>query len=336
MKKEATLEQWKELYEVTMNIKSLTPWDYFWDMDVITIILPDLNEPVYCNIMGRGGEFFGIGTYVGFEAIDGFYKTSRIDEIPIEQMPRYQNLLMCNFGSRDELRKDQLELIKKLGYKFRGKNNWIYFNSHEPGYTPYILDSKEVILLTEVFKNLFMAIRAYAENDLKVDFENGETLLRRYDEKDKRWYTHNAPMLVKPIQYPIPVLQDELLISKLKKEKCNNGNIEIDIFYLNTPINNKSLERPILPKMIIVSDCSSGSILDYSVLEQEDDDTQEILGRLINYITQHGRPKVIFVRDEYIQSLLIDLCEKTKIGLKVKGNLNCIDEFVRSFNRFGL
>ncbi|WP_180277964.1 hypothetical protein [Clostridium sp. LS] len=41
---------------------------------------------------------------------------------------------MCNFGSRDELAKGQLELIKKLGYKFCGKDNWIYFNSHEPGY----------------------------------------------------------------------------------------------------------------------------------------------------------------------------------------------------------
>lgn len=57
MRKEATLEQWKELYEVTMNIKDLKPWEYFFDMDVITIILPNLDETVYCNIMGRGGEF---------------------------------------------------------------------------------------------------------------------------------------------------------------------------------------------------------------------------------------------------------------------------------------
>jgi hypothetical protein len=336
MNNEATLEQWKELYEVTIKIKALKPWEYFWDMDVVTIILPNLDEPVYCSIMGRGGEFYGIGTYIGFEAIDGFYRISRSDKLPVEQMPRYQNLLMCNFGSRDELRKDQLEVIKKLSYKFRGKDNWIYFNSHEPGYTPYILDSEEVILLTEVFKNLFMAIRAYIENDLKVDFDNGETLLRRYDEKDKMWYTHNAPMLVKPIQYPVPVLQDELLISKLSKEKLNNEKIEIDILYLNTPINNKSLKRPILPKMIVLADCSSGSILDYSMLEQGDDDAQEIIGCLINYITQLGRPKTTYVRDEYIQSLLFDLCKKTKVELKVKENLDFIDEFIGTFSRFRL
>lgn len=49
---------------------------------------------------------------------------------------------------------------------------------------------------------------------------------------------------------------------------------------------------------------------------------------------QLGRPKTIFVRDEYIESLLSDLCKRAEINLKIKGNLKCIDEFVRSFSRF--
>ncbi len=86
--------------------------------------------------------------------------------------------------------------------------------------------------------------------------------------------------------------------------------------------------------MIVLSDCLSGSIIDYSTLNKEDDDAYEIIGCLINYITQMGRPKTIFVRDEYIQSLLTDLCKKTKIQLKVRNNLDFIDEFIGSFNRF--
>lgn len=212
--------------------------------------------------------------------------------------------------------------------------NNIKFECHEPGYLPYILDYDEVILLTEVFKNLFMAIRGYIENSLAVDFENGETLLRRYDEKDKIWYTHDAEMLVAEIEYSVPVLQDEILIAKLKKERCNNKNIEIDIMFLNTPINNKNLDRPILPKMLVMSDCQSGGIIDHSMLKEDEKDVQEIIGMLINYITQIGRPKTIFVRDEYIESLLIDLCKRTNINLKVKGKLGAIDEFAREFYRF--
>jgi hypothetical protein len=69
--------------------------------------------------------------------------------------------------------------------------------------------------------------------------------------------------------------------------------LNYDILYLNTPINSKSLERPILPKMIILSELISDSILDYNMLEQEDDNAQEIIAYLINYITQRGKPNYV-------------------------------------------
>jgi hypothetical protein len=37
MRKEASLEQWKVLYEVATRIKELKPWELFWDMDLIGI-----------------------------------------------------------------------------------------------------------------------------------------------------------------------------------------------------------------------------------------------------------------------------------------------------------
>lgn len=58
MRKEASIEQWNELYDVTINIKKLEPWNYLWDMDIITIILPGYEEPFYCSVMGRGGQCY--------------------------------------------------------------------------------------------------------------------------------------------------------------------------------------------------------------------------------------------------------------------------------------
>ena len=37
MRKEASLEQWKTLYEAGTRIKELKPWEKFWDMDLIGI-----------------------------------------------------------------------------------------------------------------------------------------------------------------------------------------------------------------------------------------------------------------------------------------------------------
>ncbi|MFQ9704684.1 MAG: YkgJ family cysteine cluster protein [Enterocloster clostridioformis] len=37
MRKEALLEQWKQLYEVATRIKELKPWEKLWDMDLIAV-----------------------------------------------------------------------------------------------------------------------------------------------------------------------------------------------------------------------------------------------------------------------------------------------------------
>lgn len=40
MRNEATLDEWKELYDIAIKIKDLKPWEYLYDMDIITILLP--------------------------------------------------------------------------------------------------------------------------------------------------------------------------------------------------------------------------------------------------------------------------------------------------------
>ena len=38
MRKEATIEQWKELYESATRLKSMKPWETFWDLDIIAAV----------------------------------------------------------------------------------------------------------------------------------------------------------------------------------------------------------------------------------------------------------------------------------------------------------
>ena len=105
MRKEASIEQWKELYEVAIKIKELSPWEYLWDMDIFTLILPNANEPIYSSIMGEGGEFFGIASYFGYAPTNNFYKILENKDIPPEQQMRFHDdgIIMCYFGDKDEL-----------------------------------------------------------------------------------------------------------------------------------------------------------------------------------------------------------------------------------------
>lgn len=325
----------KELYDVTLKIKEMEPWKYFWDMDLITIFLPDFEEPICCSIMGRGGQYFGIGVYPGSYSLYGLMKISE-GQIPYHQAIRYNNNLRCTFGNRDELTKDQYNLIKELGFKFRGKNNWVYFESNAKGYIPTMLDEDEAQFMLEIFKNLYMAIKKYIEEDIEVDFENGETLLRRYDEQSKLWYTHRAPLLIPAMSGKSYVIQDELLIARLKNKKYNNNRIEIDVIYLNTPIKDKKYAVPLLPQMSICTDIDQGMIVNQNISTvEESNEKDEMMNMLIGYVEAYGRPKSVYVRDELMQSVLADICEKLNIDLVISNKMLIVDDFVESFMHFG-
>ncbi len=335
MRKEATLKDWNALYEIAIKIKKLKPWEHLWDLDTITILLPD-KEPIMCSIMGRAGEFYGIGAYIGLDAIRDFFTMLDKNNFPQEQMVRYQddNVILCNFGNRDDLTSKELKLVKELDFKFRGKNNWIYFHSYKKGYVPYILDEGEVLMAIEIFGNLYMSLRTYIEEGLEVDFEGGNTLMRMYDSEEELWFNFQAPIEIPSPQHMEITLEDEILLNKISKLKINKSIWELDISYLDMTIRDKSYDRPGSGRVAVLADGNSGIIISQSMLSPTDDEIQIILGMIIQAIIDYGRPQKIRVRDEYIYYLLNNLCNSTNIKLEIKERLNAIDTFIKEFSSF--
>lgn len=332
MRKEASIEQWNALYEVTIDIKKLEPWKYIWDMDIITIILPEYEEPFYCSVMGRGGECFAIAVYKGFEAINGFYKLAGAKYIPSHQLIRYQDNLTCYFGDREELSSKERKVIKDLGLKFRGRNQWIYFRSFKPKYTPYMLDQDEVTELTYIFQNLFMSLRAIIEKNVNVNFEEGYSLYRMYDKKQDLWLNFEGPLQIPNRQVISAVINNDLLIEKIKRKKYLNNVIEFDTVYVNALVEDKKYERPVLPRVIIFAENNTGMLLKQNMMMPEIDDMEQILDSLLDFLINKGKPKTICVRDEYISDLLSDICKKVEIELVISEKLPSIDEFAWNIN----
>lgn len=180
-----------------------------------------------------------------------------------------------------------------------------------------------------------MSLRAYIEQGQKIDFEKGNSLYRHYDEESDLWLNYEHPLMLPNKNNLMVELTDELLIERLNKLKSNKNIIEIDTLYLKAKINDKQFEKPVVPKLCIMADNRTGIMLDQDMLSPEDDDVQCILDMVINYIFQMGRPKTIYVRDDIIESILLDLCTKTNINLKVKGKLKGIDSFYNAFSNRG-
>ncbi len=66
MRKEASLNQWKELYDETLKLKALEPWKYLDSADLIAIKLQGMEEPVFMSVMGRLGTCYGVSMYEGW------------------------------------------------------------------------------------------------------------------------------------------------------------------------------------------------------------------------------------------------------------------------------
>lgn len=72
MRKEASLDQWKELYDVALKLKELEPWKYLDSTDLIAIKLQGMEEPVFMSVMGRLGTCYGVSMYEGLDGLDDF------------------------------------------------------------------------------------------------------------------------------------------------------------------------------------------------------------------------------------------------------------------------
>src|SRR5699024_1586055 len=122
--------------------------------------------------------------------------------LPVEYIMFDQSSLTCYFGSREELPVEQRKLIKNLDLKFRGNGNWLYYESYKKGYTPYLPDEEEVLLLIEIHKNLYMALKEYIEKESKIDFEHGMCLWWTYSNEKKLWLAEEKPIPVVDKKYP--------------------------------------------------------------------------------------------------------------------------------------
>ena len=117
MSTEATLEQWRRLYQVATMLGEYKPWEKFWDMDLIGIQNGEEEDTVFFSILGRGGDCYGITVYEGYEGLNDFLMLTMHEDMNLS--PEYamysQNNLTCYWGNREELTEKQRKTIKDLG-----------------------------------------------------------------------------------------------------------------------------------------------------------------------------------------------------------------------------
>ena len=330
--KKPTEEHLKELYDAAAAFKQAEPWTWLYDSDIIAVENPKDRKMGYCSVMGRAGEHYALGVYLGSEGLYGLYELMENgDNIPWHQALHIQNCLMCSFEDRDLLANGDRKQIKELGLSFRGRNAWPLFRRHEPGYIQRSITDEECIFLTHALRQALIAADHVLNGQLRMNAEQGEIIVRYSEKKDGKleWFSKEVLLEIPTVSYKPVIISDDVLIQKLKKAgSMGSVSLQADIRYMASAVQEIKGERPYYPRVFLLAEQNSGQILDFELFQSIRDDVDITLNKLSSMFIENGLPKEIQVRSEAMASILDDLCKKTGIKLKLINELPAIDQMM--------
>lgn len=318
---------WQRILELSEKLKNLQPWKWIDDAQIFAIQDPETKEYVYCSIMGARSMEYGLSAFIGMEGVE--YLRGLQTELDIDgKYYLKQRSLQVSFSNRDELSKEDVQLLKEHGKSYRGKNQWPQFRSFYPGFYPWILDEDEVRLFSLVIEQA-IEVSLLAKKDSKL---LGQGYLewffaRKYDPTADQWINEEISDETYPNRWEgIPLFVNELELQELKRSlQISNNPLEFDSDYILTPIQDRPNERPYYPLLALSVERKHGLIV-YSDMVKANNvvaATQEALVGLIKQL--NCIPSEIWIREE-ILPYLYEMAKKLNIQLIVSQELPLLEE----------
>lgn len=336
--KSPPLQEWKALYEAALEFKELAPWNWMHDTDIFGVKDPVSGEIGYCCIMGAASEHYALGLYLGSEGLYGLSRILSGDFSEFEdEAPYIQNCLMASFEDRKYLQKQDLQQIKALSLKFRGRNAWPRFRNYMPGFVPWYLKNDEVRFLTVALKQAmdvslrfkkYPGLLVHPSMDyyfVRVPDKPGENIIW----KDE-WL---EPSVLKLKKAPvIPVKKTTL--KRIKKAQLQRGGIwEIDFFYVPAALREKE-ERPYFPYMSLLVDHNSTLILKFQ-LEKEADCKSTFPVKFVDFIEQiKVMPDELLVKRYDVYKIMEPLSAELGIEINMVESLPALEYARESMKDF--
>jgi hypothetical protein len=323
-------QEWRQLYEVMGRLKELAPWQWMEEGDIFAVQNPETAEWGYVSVMGMGGEHYAVAVYQGAEGLYGFWGLQEAgDEMAPEQLLAVPEL-QASFEDRETVEKEDREVMKELGLKFRGRHAWPAFRSYRPGYAPWFIEAAEARFLYHALEQTLEVAARYRDNPDLLDGVDDEHFFGRVPEQKNggiTWRDELVPVPEAPTRR-IEIVVNMGAIDHLKQIKTNIGKLEVDVFLFPGRIGERG-ERPYFPYMLFMVDGRSGFIYAAETMQpfpSLDAMWGEVVNKIVITMARQGvRPKQISVQNHFLFQLLESVAEELKI--KVKGEyLNALEQ----------
>jgi hypothetical protein len=330
-----TTAEWKKLFAVAARVKEMAPWEWMMEDDVFGVQNPDDGKLGFVSVMGAAGEHFAVAVYLGERALHDFLDLEAYgrSDSPAASAERVLEIpqLQASFEDRSTLRKEDLDIIKKLGLKFRGANNWPMFRSYVPGMFPWFLSSEEASILTCALEQfLEVAPRFRADNSIFLGYDDDDFLIRNSNKENGKtvWGEEMKPVPRPPEIRLSSVTLDSSLLDALKQLPTVTNIIEIEFRMMPAPIHEKK-SRPYFPYILMIAESQSGMILANDLLTplpSIDEMRAEVPAKTARHLLGLGViPEIFAVRSEMTADLLEPLAREMNIRLKISPRMPAID-----------
>lgn len=330
--KEATLEEWRKLYEAANKYKEVACWEWMYDTNIFGV-QNNVNKQIgYCCIMGNRGEVFGLNVYLGDKGLKSYMDTL-YQTIPYEDIAFIQNCLTLNFEDREMLDKNDLKIIKSLGLKFRGKKQWPQFRNYKPGFYPWYLERDEVKFLTIVLEQAIDVTLRCKEDKSLVEPEDEDKILVRVPCKHKGkvcWEDEYIDMEFEEEEELKDEEVDELALKRIKDSRHRIvGTWEVDFFHAPAMVQDEG--RPYYPLVFIVADSETGIMLDMVMTSDFKGHVKEFREVFMKLVAKNKEiPESIIVQRRNAYYTLEPIVRRLGARIELVDELAVVQDFRRS------
>ncbi len=334
-----SINDWQRLYDVAVEFKKLKCWNWVLDSDVFGIQNPANSEIGYCCITGYLGQHFALVVYLGTAGLEIYLKarSGQMSENPLDMFAD-QNCLMASFEDRETLSKEDRAVIKGLGLRFRGRNQWPQFRSYQPGHPPWNLNKDEAEYLTLALQQATEVLLRFREDPDMLDSPEKSRHLVRVPEKIDGEYRWTDEWLEpKPLEEnsepAIPPI-NEIRLQRIKKTvKRKGGSWQIDFFFTPAPVKDGD-EKPYYPYAVLYVDSHQGIVLNVNMMNPADY-MIEIPNSLMGVIENaQVIPNEILVKKEKTLELLNLIASRLGIRLRLVDRLEMLEQAQASMLQF--
>lgn len=311
---------WRDLYETAVHARDLAAWDWMDETQMFGLRIPGEPHTWYCSIMGVAGEHRSYCFYRGEEALRIYLKLENasgdeLDEYSIQDSAiLFYDCIQVSFEDRHLIHERELAIIKKLGIKFRGRNQWVSLKDYSPGWLPWAINEDQVpVTHTLLLKAMDVAMDCKA-GKINIDewITEGEQMPVFTLENDA-WKLEYKPVML-PLDEDIdlrpataPQGWESLRFLPQSHEQLVCGT-----FTTMEPAQSTPSSRPSFGKFTMLVNFNNERILGLSVIDPEQYELYE--ERLINlFRAAKARPRTIYFADEQSEVLLTDCFSRAGI-----------------------